>query len=43
MTVQYIKKASGKLAGKCSIEPGVLIPGDVRVPLGIKDGTGTQC
>lgn len=40
MTVQYIKKARGKLVGKCSIDPGLLVPGDVKVPLEIKDGTG---
>jgi len=40
MTVQYIKKAKGKLVGKCSIDPSVLIPGDVKVPLEIKDGSG---
>jgi acyl-coenzyme A thioesterase PaaI-like protein len=39
MTVQYIKKAKGKLVGKCSIDPSVLVPGDVKVPLEIKDGT----
>ncbi len=40
MTVQYIKKARGKLVGKCSIDPSVLVPGDVKVPLEIEDGAG---
>jgi len=40
MTVQYIKKARGKLVGACSIDPSVLVPGDVKVPLEIKDGAG---
>ena len=37
MTVQYIKKARGKLVAECSVDPGVLVPGDVRVPLKIMD------
>lgn len=37
MTVQYIKKAKGKLVGECSVDPGVLTPGDISVPLKIKD------
>ena len=37
MTVQYIKKAKGKLVGECSIDPGVFAPGDIRVPLKIMD------
>ena len=40
MTVQYIKKAKGKLAGKCSIDASTLVPGDVKVPVEIKDMTG---
>jgi uncharacterized protein (TIGR00369 family) len=40
MTVQYIKKARGKLVAECSVDPGILIPGDVSVPLEIKDATG---
>ena len=40
MTVRFIKKAKGKLVGKCSVDPSVLVPGDVKVPLEIKDGTG---
>jgi acyl-coenzyme A thioesterase PaaI-like protein len=39
MTVQYNKKARGKLVGECSIDPGVLVPGDVRIPLEIKDSS----
>lgn len=38
--VQYIKKAKGKLIGECSVDPSVLVLGDVRVPLVIKDGAG---
>ena len=37
MTVQYIKKAKGKLVGECSVDPGVLTPGDISVPLKIKN------
>ena len=40
MAVQYIKKARGRLVGECSVDPTVLVPGDARVPLKIKDGTG---
>ena len=40
MTVQFIKQAKGNLVGKCSVAPSVLVPGDVRVPVEIKDGTG---
>jgi hypothetical protein len=40
MTVKYIKKAKGKLVAECSVEPGILVCGDVRVPLVIKDGLG---
>ncbi len=40
MTVQYIKKARGKLVGECSVDTGVLVPGDVRVPLEVRDVTG---
>ncbi len=37
MTVQYMKKAKGKLVGECSVDPGILTPGDISVPLKIKD------
>jgi hypothetical protein len=40
MTVEFIKKAKGNLVGNCSVDPSVLVPGDVKVPLGIKDVTG---
>ena len=33
-------KAKGKLVAECSIDPGTLVCGDVRVPLVIKDGLG---
>ena len=40
MAVQFIKQAKGNLVGKCSVDPSVLTPGDVKVPVEIKDGTG---
>ncbi len=40
MTVKYIKKAKGKLTGICSFDPAILKPGDVAVPLEIKDTSG---
>jgi len=40
MAVQYLKKARGKLVGECSVDPSILVPGDVRVPLQIKDEAG---
>lgn len=40
MTVQFIKQAKGNLVGKCSVDPSVLVPGDVNVSAEIKDGTG---
>lgn len=40
MTVQYIKKARGNLVGECSVDPSVLVPGDVEVPLEIKNEMG---
>ena len=40
MTVQYLKKARGKLVGECTVDQSILLPGDVRVPLEIKDEAG---
>jgi uncharacterized protein (TIGR00369 family) len=40
MTVQYVKKAHGNLVGECSIDPSVLVPGDVEIPLEIQDEIG---
>ncbi len=40
MTVRYIKKAKGKLVAECAVEQGILVPGDVSVPLTIKDELG---
>jgi acyl-coenzyme A thioesterase PaaI-like protein len=40
MTVQYMKKARGRLVSQCSIDPSTLIPGDIKVPLEIKDDSG---
>jgi uncharacterized protein (TIGR00369 family) len=39
MTVQYIKKAKGKLVSECSVDPTDLVPGDVRISLKIMDGS----
>ena len=40
MTVKYNKKAKGKLVADCSVDQVILVPGDVSVPLMIKDGLG---
>ncbi len=40
MNVQYLKKAKGRLVGRCSIDPKTLAPGDINVPLDIKDDSG---
>jgi len=40
MTVRYLKKANGTLTGICAFDPMMLTPGDVVVPLEIKDGEG---
>ena len=40
MTVQYVKRARGNLVGECFIDPSVLVPGDVEVPLEIQDEEG---
>ena len=40
MSVQYLKKAKGRLVGRCSIDPKTLVPGDINVPLDIKDASG---
>ncbi len=40
MTVQYIKKAKGTLTGICSFDPALLVPGDIKLPLEIKDEAG---
>ncbi len=40
MTIQYIKKARGRLEGKCSIDPSTLVSGDIKVPVEIKDDLG---
>ena len=40
MTVQYLKKAKGKLTGICSFDPKILVPGDISVPLEIKNANG---
>lgn len=40
MTFRYVKKARGKLVGKCSFDANLLVPGDARVPVEIRDETG---
>lgn len=40
MTVRYVKKAKGRLLGRCSIDPGALVPGDIDVPLEITNDSG---
>ena len=40
MTVQYTKKANGKLTGTCSFDPKVLEPGDIKIPFEIQDESG---
>jgi acyl-coenzyme A thioesterase PaaI-like protein len=40
MSVEYSKKAKGTLTAICEFDPQVLIPGDIRLPLDIKDESG---
>ena len=40
MTVQYTKKATGKLTGICSFDPQTLKAGSVNIPFEIQDETG---
>jgi acyl-coenzyme A thioesterase PaaI-like protein len=40
MTVNYTKKAKGKLIGLCSFDPNILVPGDIKMPIDIKDESG---
>ncbi len=40
MTVQYSKKAVGKLTGTCLFDPKILEPGDIKIPFDIKDESG---
>jgi len=40
MTVNYTKKAKGKLIGLCSFDPNILVPGDIKMPIEIKDESG---
>jgi acyl-coenzyme A thioesterase PaaI-like protein len=39
MSVEYVKKARGELVGECSIDPSILVTGEVSVPVEIKDRT----
>ena len=41
MSVQYIMKAKGSLVGECSFEPSLLQPGDMKLPLEVKDQSET--
>jgi acyl-coenzyme A thioesterase PaaI-like protein len=38
MTVQYLKKARGTLLGVSSFDPAILMAGDVRIPVEIRNG-----
>jgi len=40
MSVEYVKKARGTITGICEFSPDILAPGDVRLPLEIKDESG---
>lgn len=40
MNVRYLKKAKGTLTGICSFDPAVLVPGDISLPLEIRDEAG---
>jgi acyl-coenzyme A thioesterase PaaI-like protein len=40
MTVEYLKKAKGVLAGECRFDPLAFAPGEMAVPVEIRDGAG---
>jgi acyl-coenzyme A thioesterase PaaI-like protein len=40
MTVQYLKKAKGKLTAHSELKEKSISPGDVSVPIEIKDNAG---
>jgi acyl-coenzyme A thioesterase PaaI-like protein len=40
MNVQYLKKARGKLSGRCWIDPEAFTSGDISIPVEIKDMSG---
>lgn len=40
MKVSYTKKAKGKLTGLCSFDPNLLVPGDIKLPIEIKNESG---
>jgi hypothetical protein len=40
MSVEYVKKARGTLTSECKLDPEILVPGDVQVPLEIRDESG---
>jgi acyl-coenzyme A thioesterase PaaI-like protein len=40
MNVRYLKKATGTLIGNCSIDIQKLKPGDLNIPISIKDTAG---
>jgi hypothetical protein len=40
MSVEYIKKARGRIKGICEFDPAIIVPGDIRLPLEIQDQSG---
>lgn len=42
MTVSYLKKAKGILTGTSVIDPCWLVPGDVAVPVEVRDAKGVR-
>lgn len=40
MTVHYIKKAKGKLTAVSEFDPGIILAGDIQVPVEITDESG---
>lgn len=40
MTVHYVRKARGRLVGRCSVDPVALVLGDINVPLEISNESG---
>jgi uncharacterized protein (TIGR00369 family) len=37
MTVEYLKKATGKLTARCEFDPQIIHAGDIIVPLEVRD------
>lgn len=40
MRVEYLKKAKGTLTGVCDIDPQILKPGDIDMPVVVTDASG---